>query len=320
MGHNQPAMKKLRQTHLILFIGVALFTIAPCFPIQSQKILCAGVPGPHDEDLKILASQPSDYEKAFAAGNAKALADMWTNDGTYTDVDGRIIKGREALKNYFKNNFEQYGVQPLKITIESIKFLSNDVAIEEGHSRLLNGPNMDVLSRYFVVHQKVNDVWLMSNVIETVYPEASEGSLQDWEWLVGNWMAKPTPEKSMHIQASWATGHKFIRCLFIRENSGSNAQFAMVVIGRDPSTGQIVSWHFDPSGGFGSGSWIKDGQTWIERATSTEADGTKGSAIYVLHKLDENTFTWRSTQRSLGDVNLPDSEEVTIAREQATGL
>jgi uncharacterized protein (TIGR02246 family) len=306
-------MKKLKYAkfYCLLFVLVPVFF---CAATQAKTKPVNQVVN-HDQDKTVLQNQASDYEKAFVAGDATTISQMWTADGTYTDVDGGLFKGREAIYKYFSDNFKEYGSLPLKITVESIKFPSDNIAVEEGHSRLLDGPNIDLLSRYIVIHQKTNNKWRMANVIETIYPSAIEGSLDDWQWLIGNWSAKPSPDNTMHILASWATGHKFIRCLFRKESVANGEQFAMVVIGKDPNSGQIVSWHFDPSGGFGSGKWIKDGDTWIERANSTEESGVTGTAFYIMHKLDDNTFTWRSTQRYRGDENLPDTPEITIYRD-----
>ncbi len=42
----------------------------------------------HADDEQILRSQAKDYAIAFSAGDAKALADMRTEDGTFTNIEG----------------------------------------------------------------------------------------------------------------------------------------------------------------------------------------------------------------------------------------
>jgi len=312
-------MEICRKTYSIVFMGIILSIVLSISSFAASEVTQPNAAGAYSEDEKMLRAQADDYVKAFAAGDYKTIANMWAPEGTYTDIDGRVLRGRAAIEAYFKTDFERFGGQPLEIAIESIRFPGNNIAIEEGHTRALQGPALDTVSHYMVVHLKIDNKWQMYAVTETTYPEALHGSLQDWEWLIGNWSAKPSPTRSINIKASWATGHKFIRCLFETENSITGREFAMVVIGRDPSNGRIISWHFDPSGGFGSGKWIKDGQTWIERAKSIEANGATGSALYILHKLDDNTFTWRSTQRYIDNSRLPDSDEVKISREKPAG-
>jgi len=267
------------------------------------------------EEEKTLRTQANDYVKAFANGDYKAIANMWASDGSLTDIEGRVLRGRPAIEGYFKTYFENYGGQALEIAIDSIKFPGNDVALEEGHSRLLKGPYIDDINRYTVIHLKRDNQWQMYSVTEAPYPIGYLGSLKDWQWLIGNWSAHPSADKTINIRASWATGQKFIRCLFETENSSGNKDFAMVVIGQDPSNGRIISWHFDPSGGYGSGKWTNDGQTWIERAQSIESNGARGGALYTLRKIDDNNFTWCSTQRVLDNAELPDGEEIKVSRQ-----
>jgi hypothetical protein len=69
-------------------------------------------------------------------------------------------------------------------------------------------------------------------------------------------------------------------------------------------------------GGYGYGQWFKDGSFWIESAHGIQPDGTPNGATYVLHKIDENTFAWKSTGRTLGGAPLPDTPELTITRVQ----
>jgi uncharacterized protein (TIGR02246 family) len=302
-------MKIERYQILLLLNCVTVFVIALAPALAVKPIEAT-------PDEKALTAQVNEYAKAFAAGDYKAIASMWAPEGTFTDIDGQVIRGRDDIQSYFKENFERFGAQKLEIVIDSIKFPSNNVAIEEGHARPLDGPAIDAVSHYSVVHVKQNNKWQMYSVTETDYAETRQGSLKDWQWLIGNWSTKPSSTKTIKIIASWAIGQKFIRCLFETEELGKGRQFAMVIIGQDPTNGRIISWHFDPSGGFGSGKWTRDGDTWIERGKSVEADGTTGSALYTLHKLDDNTFTWHSTERYLDDAKLADGDEIKISREQ----
>lgn len=308
---------KIYKTEILLLLSCMILltvSIAPAFAVSQAT--STGPENTHSENEKILFAQADNYAKAFVAGDYKTIANMWAPDGIFTDIDGQVWRGRSAIEAYFKSSFECFGAQPIRIAVDSIKFLGDNIAIEEGHSRLLQGHAIDVVSHYMVVHLKVDNKWQMYAVTETPCPDAVIGSLKDWEWLIGDWSAKPSQSATVNLKAAWATGHNFIRCLFESESSVTGKKSSMVIIGRDPSNGQIISWHFDPSGGFGSGKWLKDGQTWIERARSVECNGITGSALYILHKLDGNTFTWRSTQRYLGNSQLPDGDELTISRNQ----
>jgi hypothetical protein len=44
------------------------------------------------------------------------------------------------------------------------------------------------------------------------------------------------------------------------------------------------------------------------------SDGTKTTAVNVLRKVDDDTLGWRSTDRTVGGVRLPDLHEVILKR------
>jgi uncharacterized protein (TIGR02246 family) len=268
-------------------------------------------------DEKVLRSQAEEYTKAFANGDAKTIAKMWTADGTYIDPDGVELKGQSEIEKYFASGFKQVGLVPLEISIESIKFPAANVAIEEGTCRVLRGPNSGTRTRYNVVHVKDKYQWLMANVTERDDSSVcSKENLNDFEWLIGNWSAKK-PNGSMHLVAHWVGNHKFIHCQYTmkdakNEKSGEGVQ----VIGWSPHHQQIVSWHFSPDGGFGFGRWLRDGQYFVESTNGVEPNGTSDSSINTLHKLDDNTFSWHSTGRTAGSESIPDVPEVTVTRDK----
>src|ERR1700722_3730349 len=132
-----------KRIYLITVIGLILLMVSNLSAFADVQIIKTST---SNEDEKILRAQIDDYVKAFAAGDSKALANMWAPEGTFTDIDGTILHGRADIEAYFKTVFDQFGGQPLKITIESIKFPSDNVAIEEGRTRLLQGPLVDIIN------------------------------------------------------------------------------------------------------------------------------------------------------------------------------
>jgi len=88
----------------------------------------------------------------------------------------------------------------------------------------------------------------------------------------------------------------------------------MQVVGWDPAAKQIRSWVFDSDGGFAEGKWTRKGDRWLIQQTGTLADGRKTSAVNIVKKVDDNSFTWQTVQRSVAGDVLPDVEEVTIVR------
>jgi hypothetical protein len=88
----------------------------------------------------------------------------------------------------------------------------------------------------------------------------------------------------------------------------------MQIIGWDPVKNQIRSWVFDSDGGFGEGTWVHKDNRWIIQSTSTLADGGRASATNILTRIDDDTATWQSVNRSVDGELLPNVPEVPIVR------
>ena len=74
----------------------------------------------------------------------------------------------------------------------------------------------------------------------------------------------------------------------------------------EPEAARIVSWHFDPQGGYGSDVWVKDGNKWVITATATSHEGSDATAVNSITKNDANSFTWQSSNQTLDGVHLPE--------------
>src|SRR5438445_9499716 len=114
------------------------------------------------------------FVEAFHKGDAKAVAALWTADGEYTDVTGNHVKGREAIEKAFEAFFSER--KDLKVRIESLslRFVTPDVAIEEGTSEVFapdGGPPSR--ARYTNVHVKKYGQWLLGSVRDSAFTPSS---------------------------------------------------------------------------------------------------------------------------------------------------
>ena len=88
--------------------------------------------------------------------------------------------------------------------------------------------------------------------------------------------------------------------------------------GRNPQTGEIVSWFFGANGGYGTGVWHREDKRWYIQTEGVAADGTPTAALNILYKAGDDVVSWQSTRRVLGDTQLPDVKEMVIERVKAT--
>ena len=94
------------------------------------------------KDKEALAKKAEAFVEAFHKGDAKALAAFWTPDGDYTDQTGRQLKGREAIEKAFQGLFAENKGVKLRIDSDSLRFVTPDVAIEDGRVSAI-GPGLD---------------------------------------------------------------------------------------------------------------------------------------------------------------------------------
>lgn len=267
------------------------------------------------DDDRAIRQQAGDYAKAFAAGDAKALAQMWTESGSFVDSHGQMHQGRDAIEAFFRDGFREGHPQTLDIVIDSIKYPAPGVAVEEGTTRIASGPGMGSMGRYLVVHSKAAGKWLMSTCEETDCRASSHSEyLKELEWLVGSWSVKGQP-KAAQLKVNWSKNKTFLICRYVKADGKNQEVEELQIIGWDPHAARIVVWHFGPDGGFGSGKMVFDGKQWIEHASATEPDGSLGKAHYKMTRLDDSSFTWQSSNRTLEGRALPDASPLTIVRD-----
>jgi uncharacterized protein (TIGR02246 family) len=66
------------------------------------------------------------YEKAFNAGDAKAIGALWKSDGEFVNALGDRIVGREAIVKLFVDSFSQNPGKKLSIKVLSVLSLKEE--------------------------------------------------------------------------------------------------------------------------------------------------------------------------------------------------
>ena len=77
------------------------------------------------------------YVTAFCNGDAKAVADHFTEDAEYVDEQNRAYIGRPAIAESLKAFFAENPDCKLDLHIDSIRFISPGVAIEDGRTTVI---------------------------------------------------------------------------------------------------------------------------------------------------------------------------------------
>ncbi|MEO8602402.1 MAG: SgcJ/EcaC family oxidoreductase [bacterium] len=80
-----------------------------------------------------------EFTAAWNAHDAKKMASYWTLDGDVTEPDGMVAKGRDEVEKHFATEQEAaFKDSTLKLTIESVWFVSAEVAMVDGSYMVLN--------------------------------------------------------------------------------------------------------------------------------------------------------------------------------------
>lgn len=264
-----------------------------------------------ETDDAAIRAQAENYVKAFQQKDSQALANFWSEDGAFTDSDGKRYQGRASIQNYFKNMFSSNsggGGGALAIHIDSLRFPTDSAAIEVGTASNSGGSS----SKYTAFHVKKNGVWQMADVIETAQADSGT-SMADMHWLAGKWTVNgPDGQARMKMKVTTAFPKGFLQVSYI-DLAGNT--MAIEEIGVNPKNGTISSWTFNSNGGTGNAFWNREGNTFTKVATSYEADGLRGAGIYILQKLSPDKFTFAATSRYISGQRLPNSKVMTAVRD-----
>lgn len=263
-----------------------------------------------------IRSQLASLGKTLADGDENALANLWTEDGTYIDPDGEIFKGRASLERRFAKQFKSTGKRPFELSPDNVRILSKNVGQVDGIVRRKDGQTANAETRYSMVFVKQAGTWLIASAVETPISSAdipARETLSDLSWLIGEWKAERNGG-SARMKAEWTANKNFIRCTYEIQKPNQPLAVDYQVIGWDPIKQQIVSWAFESSGGTGHGFWEKKENKWIIESAGLERDGNVTSAVNVIEPTDPNSFVWQSLNRDINGIALGDTLPLKVER------
>ena len=311
---------------IALFAGIVL-VISPAVQSQSDskkkatpegrdRQREAGKPAPErSADEKAIRETAEAFEKAYNAKDAKAIAALFTAEGQIEDKDGDVSVGREAIEKVFADIFKEAPKKTIDVTVESIRFIGPDLAVEEGSTKEIFEPGEPPENdRYTVLHVKRDGKWMMALAKDEEGPPPSgHEQLRPLSWLVGDWV-DDGGSTVVVSSCRWSDDKNFLLQEFKLRMNGREAMNVSQRIGWDPVTKSIHSWVFDSEGGYGESVWTRDDEGWIIKATGVRPDGTTASATNSLTPTGKDGYIWRSTDRIHGDEVQPPTEVKVVRK------
>lgn len=284
----------------ILFV-LALFALTACEKSSDESAIRANTKA---------------FEQAFNQKDAKALAALWTEDGKFvTPESGIVVQGRSAIEEKYAAFFQKHPEAKIEIKTESVTFPTSNEAIDVATAVVRRDNDVLEQTAYKAFYARQNGKWLITQVRQVPYGGPPERSphLMDLKWLIGDWVDEDE-DSLITTQFKWDKYQNFLIHTFTVTVEGTFELEGKEIIGWDPIRKMIRSWLFDSDGGYGEGTWRKEGGSWIVETSHTLSDGRKASSINIFTPEGSDKYTWQATGRSVGGEMLPDIDPVTVVR------
>jgi uncharacterized protein (TIGR02246 family) len=122
-------MKKI--THVVFILTAVMFVLG----FSLTQVSCSR-PGTFDAEQvqKSIEEACAKYSEAIRAGNVAGIVDVYTDDATILPPGGEIVKGRQAIGEFYKQLL-QMGMKDIVFTTIEVGG-SGDVAYEIGTTKV----------------------------------------------------------------------------------------------------------------------------------------------------------------------------------------
>jgi len=266
-------------------------------------------------DQDAIAKKAKAFVEAFHKGDGDSLAAFWTPDGDYTDRNGQTLKGRDAIARAFKQLFAENKGLKLQINSVALRFLTPEVAVEDGTTEVLSPDGGPSTARYTIVHVKKDGEWFLGIVRDALYvPPTNYGHLHALEWAIGDWAAESDKGEVARASFAWSKNQNFIVSSIEATVKDFSLGGATQWIGWDPVAKNIRSWIFDNDDGFGEGTWTPQDNKWVIKTSTVQRDGKRLVATNLVTRIDADTVSWQSVERTVDGNALPDTPVVRMKR------
>jgi uncharacterized protein (TIGR02246 family) len=238
---------------------------------------------PPTADEAAIQQSAVDFVDAYNAQNADAMIALFNPKARVETADGEVIEGVDKIKAGFEQVFKDEPDGLISLRMDSLIFITPDVAIEQGATEFFpDGEMLTTRSKYLVAHLKKDGKWKMISV-RTLNEEVVSNYefLRQLKFFVGEWIDED-PDSVVESKVYWDEGKNFLIHDFNVRRGSEWIQKGTQRIGWDPQAKRIRGWVFDSQGGFGESSWEFVDGSWIVKATGVTSEGGNGSSTRTL--------------------------------------
>lgn len=268
------------------------------------------------DDVRAIDALNKAFVDAYDKGDAKAMAELFTEDAEISDETGEAIRGKDEIAKHFAEVFRNEPKATIELMRDPPRFLGKDSARETGRARInpADGSSPE-LSRFQVIYVRKNGKWLHDVIDDTADANLSpHDHLLELEWMLGDWVDE-SHDGVIHTSCHWSKDQNFLVRDFTLMIDGKPTERGHQRIGWDAGVDQFKSWVFDHDGGHSEGLWTRTGKKeWTIKATGRLSDGRAIEATQILTFVNKNTAKWKSTKRIIDGDAVPDLDEVTLVK------
>jgi uncharacterized protein (TIGR02246 family) len=258
-------------------------------------------PAAADEDAVRKAVEA--YAAAYAKGDFDTVMASWAPGAEFVDESGAVTRGKDAIAALFKKAWaDRKGVPTVRVKVTTVRVLRPDLAALDGTVEVTAPDGRTDSGPFASLWTKADGKWLILSVRDLPDPSddnPSAARVRQLDWLVGEWVNEDR-ESTVTMNCRLTEKQSFLVIDQVVSVRGEEVLTLKQVIGWDPLRQQLRSWVFDSRGGFGEGSWSRDGNLWTIDAAGVLSDGREASSVNSYRYLDENSFEWASVNREVG--------------------
>jgi uncharacterized protein (TIGR02246 family) len=301
-----------RATMVVAGLALAAVTLFHLLPAGARP------DAPASAEETAIRKMLSGYVAAYNKGDADVTSLFFATDCEFNDDDGRVLKGRDAIRKDLEQLFKTTKGLKLDAALESIRKLSNDAYNVRGSATVTRPDGTANKSEYVLVVAKRDGNWLIADAreLDSDATAAASNPLEALSWMVGEW-SDTSDDLDVTAHCDWAASKHFLVRSHTVTVNGELELAGTEVITYDPTVKQIRSWMFDSDGTVTESTWSQQGNVWTVKAKGFLADGKKASATHLYTVVDDNTITYASTNRDVGGQLQPNVPEVKMVRNVA---
>lgn len=244
------------------------------------------------------------FVEAYNKKDPQQIAALFIEQAYLVDEHDDVIQGRANIEATFAALFAAVPGSKIETSVESIRFLTANLAVELGSSAITFTDGTVEQSRYSCVHVLDGKDWRMGLVRDIALKPSHRDHLAALSWMVGEWVDENDGTK-VKTECRYIDNGSFLIQDIRVETAGQVSLTMTQRIGWDPVGQRFKSWVFDSEGGYGEANWTPTENGWLLKFTGVNSDGQLSSATNHIQPLGVSKYVFESVDRVVGNQLMP---------------